>query len=202
MGTVIASITTSLDGYYAGPDDGPGCGLGVGGERLHYWVFGGPWSYEDESGGEPAPEDAALLDAWRERLGAVVAGRRTFEAAGRWGDTNPWGLPTFIPTHHPEQDRPTAAGMHYAGGFDEALAGARDAAGERDVLVMGGGDVVRQALVGRHLAELQLTIAPVLLGAGKRLFDGSTGDWGLEQLGVVQSPWATHLRYRVGAPTR
>lgn len=202
MGTVLAAITTSLDGYHAGPDDGPGRGLGVGGERLHYWVFGGPWTYDQEPTSEPAGEDAALLDAWRERLGAVVAGRRTFEAADRWGDTNPWDLPTFIPTHHPEQDPPTAAGMHYAGSFDEALAGAREAAGERDVMVMGGGDVVRQALAGGHLAELHLTISPVLLGAGKRLFDGTTGEWELEQLGVVQSPWATHLRYRVGAPTR
>ena len=202
MGSVIASITTSLDGYYAGRADGPGCGLGVGGERLHYWVFGGPWSYDEQTGGETAPEDAAVLDAWRERLGAVVAGRRTFEAADRWGDTNPWDLPTFIPTHHPEQDPPAAVGMHFAGSFDEALAGARDAAGERDVLVMGGGDVVRQALVGGHLAELHLTISPVVLGGGKRLFDGTTGEWDLEQLGVVQSPWATHLRYRVGAPTR
>jgi len=197
MGTVIVAITTSLDGYYAAPDDGPDRGLGVGGERLHYWVFGGPWTYDEEPTGEPTGRDRELLDEWRARLGAVVAGRRTVEAAGRWGDTNPWDLPTFIPTHHVEQDAPTAAGMHFTGSFDEALAAAREAAGERDVMVMGGGDVIRQALAGGHVSELHLTLSPVLLGGGKRLFDGTTGSLDLQQLGAEQSEWATHLHYAI-----
>ncbi len=197
MGAVIAAITTSLDGCYAAPGDGPDAGLGVGGERLHYWVFGGPWTYDEEPTGEPTGRDREVLDEWRARLGAVVAGRRTFEAAGRWGDTNPWDLPTFIPTHRPEEDPPTAPGMHFTSSFDEALAAAREAAGERDVMVMGGGDVIRQALAGGHVAELHLTLAPVLLGGGKRLFDGTTGSLDLEQLGAEQSEWVTHLHYRV-----
>jgi dihydrofolate reductase len=196
MGIVIAAITTSLDGYYAAPGDRPGCGLGVGGERLHYWVFGGPWTYDEEPTGQPTGRDREVLDEWRARLGAVVAGRRTFEAADRWGETNPWGLATFIPTHRVEQDPPTAPGMHFASSFDEALTGAREAAGDRDVMVMGGGDVIRQALAGGHVAELHLTLSPVLLGGGKRLFDGTTGSLDLEQLGVEQSAWATHLHYR------
>ena len=85
MTKVLAAITTSVDGYVAGPHDGPGKGLGDGGERLHYWVFGGPWSYESGPRGEPAGEDAAWLAAAIERVGAVVGGRWTYEAAGHWG---------------------------------------------------------------------------------------------------------------------
>ena len=77
MSKVIAGITTSVDGYITGPDDGPGCGLGIGGERLHYWVFGGPWSYADEQRGEPTGEDAAWLADVTSRVGAVVGGRWT-----------------------------------------------------------------------------------------------------------------------------
>ena len=93
MTKVFAGITTSVDGYVAGPDDGPGKGLGEGGERLHYWVFGGPWSYAEEPRGEATGEDAAWLSDAMSRIGAVVAGRSTYEAARHWGDKNPWGLP-------------------------------------------------------------------------------------------------------------
>ena len=89
MTKVLAGITTSVDGYVAGPDDGPGKGLGDGGERLHYWVFGGPWTYDAEPTGEATGEDAAWLKDAMSGLGAVVAGRWTYEAAGHWGDENP-----------------------------------------------------------------------------------------------------------------
>ena len=83
LGKVIAGITTSVDGYITGPDDGPGCGLGKGGERLHYWVFGGPWSYHAEPT-EMSGEDKAWMDEAMSGLGAVVAGRWTYEAADHW----------------------------------------------------------------------------------------------------------------------
>src|SRR5580765_1094952 len=90
MAKVIAAITTSVDGYVAGPDDRAGQGLGEGGERLHYWVFGRPWTYEDEDNlGEATGEDAAWLAEAMERIGAVVGGRWTYEAANHWGDENP-----------------------------------------------------------------------------------------------------------------
>jgi hypothetical protein len=91
MTKVLAGITTSVDGYIAGPDDGPGKGLGDGGERLHYWVFGGPWTYDSGPKGEPTGEDAAWLAEGIASAGAVVGGRWTYEAAGHWGDENPWG---------------------------------------------------------------------------------------------------------------
>jgi hypothetical protein len=92
MTKVLASITTSVDGYIAGPDDGPGKGLGEGGERLHYWVFGKPRTYETGTGGEPTGEDAAWLEQAVSRVGAVVGGRWTYEAARGWGGENPCRL--------------------------------------------------------------------------------------------------------------
>src|SRR3954447_5946489 len=92
MAHVQAGITVSLDGYVTGPDDGPGCGLGVGGERLHYWVMGGPWSYDNErTPGEGMTEaDQEFMQSMTDELGAGVCGRGMYEAAGRWGGTNPF----------------------------------------------------------------------------------------------------------------
>src|SRR5919204_6001341 len=102
MAKVTANITTSVDGYFVGPNDGPGCGLGEGGERLHYWVFGGPWSYEEEPRGEATGADKEYIDEAFGRAGAVIGGRNTYEAAEHWGDENPWGVPFFIVTHRPD----------------------------------------------------------------------------------------------------
>ena len=195
MGKVGVQITMSLDGYVAGPNDGPGRGLGEGGERLHYWVFGGPWSYEEPPTGEATGVDKELLDE-SERMGAVIGGRWTYEAAEAWGGTNPWGVPFFILTHRPE-DEPDGAGFRFVSGLDEALALAREAAEPKDVGIMGGADVIRQALAAGQVDELVVSVAPVVLGSGKRLFEGFDKDVELEQVGVVQSPWVTHLRYRV-----
>jgi dihydrofolate reductase len=195
--SVIAAITTSVDGYITGPDDGPGKGLGEGGERLHYWVFGGPWSYDDkEPRGEPSGPDADWLNDAMSRIGAVVGGRNTYEAAGHWGDENPWGLPFFIVTHRPE-DQPEGDDFIFVAGVTEAVARAREAAGEKDVSVMGGAEVIRQALEADLVDELSIVVAPVTLGAGKRLFEGFSKDVELEHLGVRQSPFATFIDYRV-----
>jgi dihydrofolate reductase len=196
MSKVIAGITMSVDGYITGPHDGPGCGLGAGGERLHYWVFGGPWSYDSPGRGEPAGEDKAWLDAAIARAGAVIGGRATYEAAGHWGGTNPWGLPFFIVTHRPGE-QPPGDGFIFAGSLGEAIEKARAAAGEKDVNVMGGADMIRQALAAGAVDELTIIIAPVVLGDGKRLFEGFSGPLELEHLGVRQSPFATFIDYRV-----
>jgi dihydrofolate reductase len=196
MTRVTAGITTSVDGYITGPDDGPGRGLGEGGERLHHWVFGGPWTYADGPKGEPTGDDAAWLADVSSRTGAVVGGRWTYEAAGRWGDENPWGLPFFIVTHRP-QEQPEGGAFTFVGGVEAAVEAARDAAAGRDVHVMGGADVIRQALGAGLVDELTIIIAPVILGAGKRLFDGFTRELELEHLGVRQSTFATFIDYRV-----
>jgi dihydrofolate reductase len=197
MTKVAASITTSLDGYIAGPNDGPARGLGDGGERLHYWVFGGPWSYDEEPRGEATGADKEFLDAAVARGGAIVGGRNTYEASGAWGGKNPFGVPFFIVTHRPE-DAPAGAGFTFVDGVDEAIARAREAAGGKDVHVMGGADVIRQALRAGHVEELSISIAPVVLGGGKRLFDDAFDQTvRLEHQGLLQSPFATHITYRV-----
>jgi dihydrofolate reductase len=196
MTRVHAAITTSVDGYVAGPNDGPGTGLGVGGERLHHWVGGGPWTYESGLEGEPTAEDAAWLTTAMERMGAVVGGRFTYEASGHWGDANPWGLPFFIVTHRPEE-QPAGDAFTFVDGVVEAVARAREVAGDKDVHVMGGADVIRQALAAGLVDDLTIIIAPVVLGGGKRLFEGFTGDVELEHVGVHQSPFATFIDYRL-----
>ncbi len=196
MAKVLAGITTSVDGYVAGPGDGPGKGLGEGGERLHYWVFGGPWSYDAEPRGEPTGEDAAWLDRTIARVGAVVGGRWTYEAAGHWGDENPWGLPFFIVTHRPEEQPPGDAFV-FVSGVKEGIERAKEADGGKDVFVMGGANVIRQALDERLVDELTIVVAPVVLGGGKRLFEGFTKSLELEHGGVRQSPHATFIDYRV-----
>jgi dihydrofolate reductase len=196
MTTVAAGITTSLDGYVTGPNDGPERGLGEGGERLHYWVFGGPWSYDAEPTGEATGVDKQFLEEGIARCGAIIGGRSTYEAAGAWGGKNPFGVPFFILTHRLE-DAPRDAGFTFVNGLDEALARARDAAGEKDVFFMGGADVIRQALRAGYVEELSISIAPVVLGSGKRLFDNFDDELTLEHVSVLQSPFATHLTYRV-----
>jgi dihydrofolate reductase len=185
-----------VDGYITGPNDGPGNGLGDGGERLHYWVFGGPWSYADEARGEATGEDAAWLAEVTSRVGAVVAGRSTYEAAGHWGGETPWGLPFFIVTHRPEEE-PAGGAFAFVSGVENAVERALDAAGGKDINVMGGADVIRQALAAGIVDELTIIVAPVILGGGKRLFDGFSKSLELEHLGVRQSPLATFIDYRV-----
>jgi dihydrofolate reductase len=196
MTQVNAGITTSLDGYIVGPNDGPGRGLGDGGERLHYWVFGGPWSYDEEPRGEATGADKELLDDAFGRVGAIVGGRNTYEAAEAWGGHNPFGVPFFIVTHRPE-DAPSGSEFTFVNGLDDAVARAREAAGDKDVFVMGGADVIRQALRAGYVEELSISIAPVVLGAGKRLFDGFDETLNLEHVRLLHSPIATHITYRV-----
>ena len=196
MSKVVAGITTSIDGYITGPDDGPGKGLGEGGERLHYWVFGGPWTYGEEGKTEATGEDGAWLAAMTARTGAVVGGRGTYEAARHWGDENPFGVPFFIVTHRPEEE-PEGGQFAFVSGVETAIEGARAAAGDKDVHVMGGADVIRQALDAGLVDELTIIVAPVVLGGGKRLFDGFSKSIDLEHLGVRQSPLATFIDYRV-----
>ena len=196
MTKVAAGITTSVDGYIAGPNDGPGIGLGEGGERLHYWVFGGAWSYDEEPRGEATGADKEFLDEGMARAGAVVVGRNMYEAAGAWAGQNPFGVSCFVLTHRPE-DAPADAGFTFVNGLDEAIARAREVAGGKDVMIGGGADIIRQALRAGYVEELAISIAPVVLGGGKRLFDDFDDTVNLEHVKVLQSPFATHIFYKV-----
>jgi dihydrofolate reductase len=196
MTKIIAAITISVDGYITGPDDGPEQGLGEGGERLHYWVFGGPWTYESGARGEPDGEDAAYLDEVTARVGATVVGRNMYEAAEHWGEKNPFGVPVFVVTHRPE-DEPDSGEFTFVGGFHEAIERARATAGDKDVTIGGGGDVIRQGLDAGIVDELAIIVAPVILGGGKRLFEDFPKSIDLENRRVRQSRWATFIEFAV-----
>jgi dihydrofolate reductase len=195
---VIASITTSVDGYVTGPDDGPGHGLGRGGERLHYWVMGRPWTYDTEHDpGSTSGADKEFLDSLISNTGAGVCGRGMYDAAGGWGGTNPFGGTLFVLTHRVEDAPDPSTGFVFVDDLATAMRRATDAAAGRDVAIGGGADVIRQALAAGYVDELAISTAPVILGAGKRLFDGFEHDLDLEVLRVYTSPYATHVRYAV-----
>ena len=199
MAKIITAITMSVDGYITGPNDGPGKGLGEGGERLHHWVFGGPWTYEHEPQGEPVGEDAEYLDAMTARVGGVVIGRYMYEAAEHWGDRNPFGVPVFVVTHRPEE-QPETGEFSFVGSLEEAVNRAKGAAGDKDVSIGGGADIIRQGLGTGIVDELSIIVAPVVLGGGKRLFEDFTKSLDLENQGVRQSQYATFIEYAVKRP--
>jgi dihydrofolate reductase len=199
MNKVIASITQSVDGYVTGPDDGAGLGLGRGGERLHYWVFGGPWTYDDDERdlGAMTGEDKAYFDALVAGLGAAICGRGMYDAAGAWGGTNPFDGPLFVVTHRTDDAPDPASGFTFVADFEEAVRRARVEAGDRDVAISGGADLIRQGLDAGVVDQLSISTAPVILGAGKRLFEGFEKDLDLDILDVHPSPYATHVTYAV-----
>lgn len=200
MGKVVAEITMSLDGYVAGPNDGPELGLGEGGEQLHEWVYGlaswrGPHGLE---GGE-TNADSELLEESVNSTGAVVVGRRMFANAHGWGDEPPFHKPVFVLTHErrdPEEKGDTT--FTFVEGVERAIELARAAAGDLNVAVGGGASTIRQVLEAGLLDELELHVSPLLLGGGVRLFESLEGaPPELERIRVIDSPAVTHLRYRV-----
>jgi dihydrofolate reductase len=200
MSKVLAGITMSMDGYVTGPHDRLGAGLGDGGERLHYWVFGGPWTYEGGPTGELDPVDKAYIDGVFSSGGAWLVGRTMHDVADGWGDDPGFGVPVFVVTHRPHETvvKGDTTFEFVTDGAAVALDKARAAAGDKNVIVMGGADLLRQYLAAGAVDEFVLTIAPILLGAGKRLFDGiERTDIAFERTGVIESPYATHVRYEV-----
>jgi dihydrofolate reductase len=204
-------ISMSLDGYVAGPDASLQDPLGIGGMRLHEWVF--PLKsfreHHGQTGGEVNADDELVAESIR-RNGAVIMGRRMFSggegpwaadpnAAGWWGEEPPFGMHVYVLTHHArEPEVMGATTFHFVGdGIESALEQARDAAGDNDVLVAGGADVAQQYLRAGLLDEIQLHVSPVLLGSGRRLFDGIPESVALEAEQVIASPRVTHLRFRV-----
>lgn len=196
---VIAGMTMSLDGYVTGPDDHLGQGLGRGGERLHYWVFGGPWTY-DGPRGAASPTDQGYLNQAFGSTGAMLVGREMYEVAGGWGDEPGFGVPVFVVTHRPAERlvKGNTTFDFETDGPDAALRRARDAAGDKNVMIMGGRQLLGEYFDAGVVDEFALTIAPILLGSGKRLFEGITRtDLEFERVEVIESPFATHIRYLV-----
>lgn len=202
MGKVLVDISTSLDGFIAGPDDGPELPLGKGGERLHEWVYGlASWrAPHGLEGGASGPDDEVMKEAF-ETAGAVVMGRRMFDNAEGWGESPPFHVPVFVLTHEAREPLVKEGGTTFTfvtDGIESALEQARAAAGDKDVSVAGGANVIQQYLEAGLLDQLQIHLAPLLLGGGIRLFDDvGTEQIELEATRVIDSPGVTHLRYRV-----
>ena len=209
---VICDISVSLDGFVAGPNQTLDEPLGEGGEGLHEWVVRlKSWrERHGMEGGETGPDDE-VIEEGVDRAGATIMGRRMFssgagpweddpKANGWWGDEPPFRHPVFVLTHHPRE--PLELGettfTFVTDGVETALEQARAAAGNKDVQVAGGANVVQQYLGAGLLDELELHVVPVLLGGGVRLLD-QVGDApiSLELDRVAGSQHVTHLRYRV-----
>jgi dihydrofolate reductase len=211
MSKLRCHISVSLDGFVAGPNQSQENPLGEGGERLHDWIV--PLAAWRESHGEEGGEvneSARIVEESRANVGAAVMGRNMFgpptggdwddEWKGWWGDDPPYHYPVFVLTHHPRDAVEMEGGttFHFVtDGIESALDQAREVAGDKDVMLWGGAQVVNQYLAAGLLDELELHVVPVLLGGGARLFD-DLGDAQvkLEQLRAVEAPGVAHLKYR------
>jgi dihydrofolate reductase len=213
MTKVISDITMSLDGYVAGPNPSLDEPLGVGGGLLHEWMTATKAFRQTHgmSGGEDNA-DSLLFEEHVRSLGATIMGRRMFSggsgpweedpnADAWWSDQPPFHHPVFVLTHHPRETEEKEGGTTYTfvtDGIESALEQARAAAGDRNVQVAGGANVVQQYLTAGLLDALHVHVAPVLLGGGERLFDQlGAHPPTLELIGVIESPAVAHLRYRV-----
>lgn len=201
MADVTLDITMSRDGFVTAPNDAPGNGLGDDGEVLHFWVFGGPWTYRNPAGagrkiGASNPMDQVVLDEIMS-AGAAVVGRRMFEVAGGWGGRPPFGTRCIVVTHRLEDQPDPTSGFEFINGIEAAVHRAKEIAGERHVAIGGGASVARQALQLGLVDDLQVHVAPVVLGAGRPLFGETGARLHLEPVRVLDSPFATHLKYRV-----
>jgi dihydrofolate reductase len=162
-------MSMSLDGFVAGPNEGPGNGLGDGGHRLHEWALTG--ADADRKGvGRLAGVNGQVVDEFMP-TGAVVAGRGTFETAGGWGADHHDGVPSFVLTRHkPDSETGQWPLVTYVSDVRTAMTEAKQAAGDKNVLVHGAG-TAQLALAAGVLEELEIHLIPVLLGQGRRLFD-------------------------------
>jgi dihydrofolate reductase len=185
---VILEISMSLDGFVAGPNVAIDNPMGDGGERLHDWLFGAK-----------TMADSAIIADMLDHLGAVIMGRRTFDLGeGPWGEDPPFPMPCFVLTHRmqPPVVKKGTPITFVDRGIEAALALAKQAAGDKNVLIMGGANVARQYIKARLLDEIHLHLAHQLLGGGDRLFEDA-GSLRLHKVKVVESTAVTHLKFRV-----
>jgi dihydrofolate reductase len=200
MTMVATGLSTSIDGFIAGADDGPDLPLGVGGDRLFQWFRDGdtPSRYYPEF--RMSDISADFFDQAVSQVGAVIAGRRTYDIAGAWNGAGPMpGAPLFVLTHRVPDDVPAGDPPYtfVTEGIERAVEEARTAAGDKDVALMGA-TIVQQCLRAGLLDELTIDLVPVVLGRGVRLLDGlEPGSVEFDLIRVVDAPGVTHLTYRV-----
>jgi dihydrofolate reductase len=203
MGLVISDMSMSLDGYIAGPEVGVEHPIGVGGERLFQWNYPlESWREPQGLAGGRTDRDSEIVEESSARSGAFVMGRRMFDTGeGPWGDSPPFRRPVFVLTHALRETLVKEGGTTFTfvtDGVERAIELAKAAAGDLDVTESGGANTVQQCIRAGLLDELQVHLAPVLLGGGTRLFDDSrSAHVELECTRVVESPRVTHLRFRL-----
>jgi dihydrofolate reductase len=199
MSSTVLSMSMSFDGFISGPNDGPRNGLGDGGERLHEWIFHGSGDHPREAVGGSKTVNSRIVDEFMS-TGAVLTGRRTFEAATGWGGDHHDGVPIYVLSRNPAPawaaDWPA---VHFTSDVEAAVADAKEAAADKNVLVHGAGMTVRSTLAAGLLDEFEIHLIPVLLGEGRRLFEHlGIGQRQLERIRVLEGEGGvTHLRYRV-----
>jgi len=211
MGKVMFQMAVSLDGYVAGPDQSVENPVGVGGMRVFEWFFDlEVWRQMQGLEGGVVNASTDVIEDARSNVGAYVMGRNMFGGGpgpwpddppwtGWWGDEPSYHVPVFVLTHHPRDPLEMLGGttFHFVtDGIGSALDQAREAAGDRDVRIAGGGEAVRQYLRAGLVDEFELNVAAVLLGRGVRLFQ-DVDDLQLEQVRAIEAPNVTHLTYRV-----
>jgi len=201
----------SLDGFVAGPEPTIDDPLGKGGVRLHEWVFKlKDWrAPHGRTGGETGPDNDVMKESTA-NTGAVIMGRKMFSggqgrwkddpnADGWWGDDPPFHVPVFILTHNQRESVPKEGGTTFnfvTDGIESALSQAKAVAGNKDISIAGGADLIQQFIRAGLLDELQIHISPILLGGGTRLFE-NLGDAKLEKIRVIDSPLVTHIKFRL-----
>jgi dihydrofolate reductase len=191
MSKVISGISMSLDGFVTGPNVTREQQLGDGGQILHQWLH------------QPDPRDSELLAAMGKDVGSILMGRRSYDLAegdGGWGNGGPAGpAPCFVLTHHapaPETVRAPSVFTFVTDGIESAVKQAKEAAGDK-VVGVHGASAAQQCLAAGLLDEILISLAPVLLGSGTRLFEHLGGQFQLERSMLVDSPNAVHLRYKI-----
>jgi dihydrofolate reductase len=212
MSKLRVGITMSLDGYVAGPDQSEENPLGVGGMELHEWFF--PLkAFREMHGGEGGEVNAstAVVEERQANLGATIMGRNMFGPVrgpwpdeswrGWWGEDPPYHHPVFVLTHHPRERLEMDGGttFHFVSdGIESALVQAKEAAGGQDIWLAGGASAVNQYLAAGLVDEIDVSIAPLILGAGERLFEGlANGTIKLRQIRAIDAPGVTHIKYEV-----
>jgi dihydrofolate reductase len=205
------TISMSLDGFVAGPDQSLDNPLGIGGEQLHEWAFPlAAWRAPHGLAGGEVNESSGVMEASLDNIGATIMGRNMFGGgpgpwndrepwSGWWGDNPPFHHPVFVLTHHAREPLELEGGTTFTfvtEGITAALEQAKRAANGKDVALSGGANAAQQYLAAGLLDEMQLNVVPVLLGRGSRLFENVGADLhGLEPVQAIGASRVTHLKF-------
>jgi dihydrofolate reductase len=198
VSATVLYMSMSLDGFIAGPNERPDNGLGDGGHRLHEWLMRDDGDLDIEAVRRSGSVNGKIVDEFMS-TGSVIAGRGTFEPAGGWGGDHHDGVPIFIVARgEPGIDISQWPLVTYVDDVTNAMTRAKEAAGDKNVLVHGAG-ITRLALAAGVLDELELHVIPVLFGQGRRLFDGLAAEQiELERTRILEGEnGVTHMHYRV-----